>query len=159
MWLLLQFEGQEIALDPKVGIFVTMNPGYTGCIELPESLKALFRPVVCIVPDLELICFISLFSEGFLQAKVSSLYLPFHCLVRSSYLSFQAKSVVNVHFWTDYSWFLSFPFFMKYCLWAVDMSVWTCSKSILSSLPLNQISCIIIISSKYTSIYMVVGTL
>lgn len=38
--------------------------------ELPESIKALFRPVTCIVPDLELICLISLFSDGFLTAKV-----------------------------------------------------------------------------------------
>ncbi|KAL0279459.1 UNVERIFIED_CONTAM: hypothetical protein PYX00_001007 [Menopon gallinae] len=64
------FEGQEIALDMKVGIFITMNPGYAGRTELPESVKALFRPVVCIVPDLEMICLIMLFSEGFLQAKV-----------------------------------------------------------------------------------------
>jgi dynein heavy chain, axonemal len=33
-------------------------------------VKALFRPVVCIIPDLELICLISLFSDGFLTAKV-----------------------------------------------------------------------------------------
>lgn len=64
------FENQEISLDPKVGIFITMNPGYAGRTELPESVKALFRPVVCIVPDLEMICLIMLFSEGFLQAKV-----------------------------------------------------------------------------------------
>lgn len=64
------FENQEICLDLKVGIFVTMNPGYAGRTELPESVKALFRPVVCIVPDLEMICLIMLFSEGFLQAKV-----------------------------------------------------------------------------------------
>lgn len=68
--LAFQFEGQQIALDNKVGIFITMNPGYAGRTELPESVKALFRPVVCIVPDLELICLIMLFSEGFLQAKV-----------------------------------------------------------------------------------------
>lgn len=47
-----------------------MNPGYAGRTELPESVKALFRPVVCIVPDLEQICLISLFSDGFLEAKV-----------------------------------------------------------------------------------------
>lgn len=64
------FEGVEIDLDPKVGIFITMNPGYAGRTELPESVKALFRPVVCILPDLEMICLISLFSDGFLQAKV-----------------------------------------------------------------------------------------
>ncbi|XP_050088792.1 dynein axonemal heavy chain 10 [Anopheles aquasalis] len=64
------FEGNEIHLDPKVGIFITMNPGYAGRTELPESVKALFRPVTCIMPDLELICMISLFSDGFITAKV-----------------------------------------------------------------------------------------
>ncbi|KAE8635010.1 hypothetical protein XENTR_v10002490 [Xenopus tropicalis] len=64
-----QFEGQEIALDARMGIFITMNPGYAGRTELPESVKALFRPVVVIVPDLQQICEIMLFSEGFLQAK------------------------------------------------------------------------------------------
>ena len=68
---LFQFEGQEIKMDPKVGMFITMNPGYAGRTELPESVKALFRPVVCIVPDLQMICLIMLFSEGFLQAKVT----------------------------------------------------------------------------------------
>ncbi|XP_011184312.3 dynein axonemal heavy chain 10 [Zeugodacus cucurbitae] len=64
------FEGGDIKLDRKVGVFVTMNPGYAGRTELPESVKALFRPVTCIKPDLELICLISLFSDGFLTAKV-----------------------------------------------------------------------------------------
>uniref|UniRef100_H3BAL0 Dynein axonemal heavy chain 10 n=1 Tax=Latimeria chalumnae TaxID=7897 RepID=H3BAL0_LATCH len=64
-----QFEGLEIALDEKMGIFITMNPGYAGRTELPESVKALFRPVVVIVPDLQQICEIMLFSEGFLLAK------------------------------------------------------------------------------------------
>ncbi|XP_047141246.1 dynein axonemal heavy chain 10 isoform X1 [Hydra vulgaris] len=65
----LQFEGSEISLDPRMGLFITMNPGYAGRTELPESVKALFRPVMCIVPDLQLICEIMLFSEGFLLAK------------------------------------------------------------------------------------------
>uniref|UniRef100_A0A3B3TNK4 Dynein axonemal heavy chain 10 n=1 Tax=Poecilia latipinna TaxID=48699 RepID=A0A3B3TNK4_9TELE len=65
-----QFEGQEITMDDRMGIFITMNPGYAGRTELPESVKALFRPVVVIVPDLQQICEIMLFSEGFLLAKV-----------------------------------------------------------------------------------------
>lgn len=60
-------------MDSKVGVFITMNPGYAGRTELPESVKALFRPVVCILPDLEMICQISLFSDGFLTAKVQSI--------------------------------------------------------------------------------------
>ncbi|KAM8812104.1 dynein axonemal heavy chain 10 [Rhynchonycteris naso] len=64
-----QFEGQEISLDSRMGIFITMNPGYAGRTELPESVKALFRPVVVIVPDMQQICEIMLFSEGFLGAK------------------------------------------------------------------------------------------
>ena len=77
----MQFEGTEIALDSRVGIFITMNPGYAGRTELPESVKALFRPVVVIVPDLQQICEIMLFSEGFLMAKVSKLSALWNFLV------------------------------------------------------------------------------
>jgi dynein heavy chain len=59
----------EISLDPSCGAFITMNPGYIGRSELPEGLKALFRPITVVVPDLELICQNMLMAEGFVEAK------------------------------------------------------------------------------------------
>ena len=71
-------EGDTVRCVATAGAFITLNPGYLGRSELPEGLKALFRPITVITPDLVLICENMLMAEGFTEAKPLALI----CIMR-----------------------------------------------------------------------------
>ena len=64
-----RFLGDDTALDATCGVFITLNPDYAGRTELPESLKALFRPVTVVTPDVAVICENMLLAEGFSDVR------------------------------------------------------------------------------------------
>ena len=65
----IELVNRQVTIDPNVGIFVTMNPGYAGRSNLPDNLKQLFRSIAMIKPDWELIAQVMLFSQGFRSAE------------------------------------------------------------------------------------------
>ena len=44
-------DGVLMPLEEGTSAFITMNPGYIGRAELPESLKVLYQVLFCVLPD------------------------------------------------------------------------------------------------------------
>ena len=67
----------QVRLNKAVGYFITMNPGYAGRQALPENLKALFRGVMMMVPNFQIIKKVKLCSADSASNATQFLNLKF----------------------------------------------------------------------------------
>ena len=67
-----EFDGTEIPIKHSMGYCFTMNPGYAGRSEMPDSLKVHLRVVTMYVPERRLIIKVKLTGAGFRHAAMLS---------------------------------------------------------------------------------------
>ncbi|KAL3909004.1 MAG: hypothetical protein SGPRY_009578, partial [Prymnesium sp.] len=98
------FEEEEVNCVWSIGAWITMNPGYAGRAELPENLKALFRPCAMVVPDFENIAEINLAGEGFENSKelahkfVELYYKSKELLSKQHHYDWGLRAMTGAHF-------------------------------------------------------------
>ncbi|ABN68600.2 Dynein heavy chain, cytosolic (DYHC) [Scheffersomyces stipitis CBS 6054] len=98
----IELSGKTFQVNPETGIFVTMNPGYVGRVELPENLKKLFRSCSMEVPDKEIIVDVILTSQTFHHSKeLASIIVPFfeeieRTVSKQSHYDFGLRTLKNM---------------------------------------------------------------
>ena len=85
-------QGSEIKINPEFTstAFITMYQDYDRAIEIPESLRALFRPCAMVKPEIGHIVEVLLTSQGFAQGKILArkcvlLYSLSECLLSNQH--------------------------------------------------------------------------